>query len=430
VTDPLSSWHGPLPSGWGVCRLGDISRIVNGFPFDSAGFTKTGSRRLIRIRDLLADDDQVFFDGPAPGDVTVYDGDVLVGMDGDFNVTWWNRGEALLNQRLCCVRPRTVMVTRFLYYALPVPLRVINDLTYFTTVKHLSSSQVAAVRLPLPPVDRQLAIVDFLDHATATIDALIEQKEHLVARCEERRAALISEVILGARSPATRRSTGTPLGSIPEHWAAKRLMFLTTATRPIMYGIVLPGPNVDQGVPIVKSGNCTRETLRPELLHKTTFEIEAGYERSRLATNDIVYAIRGSIGMAALVPEDVAGANLTQDAARIAPAPNVNSHWLLYAVQSSPVWAQLAAGIVGATVKGINIRDLKRPFVPVPPRHEQDEMAAYLDTEIGKLHELEAATQTSIERLREYRHVLIASAVTGQLLGRERIRTATPQEAA
>ncbi len=256
---------------------------------------------------------------------------------------------------------------------------------------------IRRLAIPVPPVSEQRAIADFLDRKTVAVDALIEKKERLVAAAEERRAALISGVVLGALSTTNRRDTGTPLGAVPKHWTAKRLMYLTAPGRSIMYGIVLPGPNVDDG------------------LHKTTFEIEASYARSRVAKDDIVYAIRGSVGMAALVPEDVAGANLTQDAARIAPGPNINPRWLLYAVQSAPVWGQLAAGIVGATVKGINIRDLKRPFMPVPPRREQDEIAEYLDAEIGKLHDLESSTARSIERLREWRQALITAAVTGQL---------------
>ena len=165
----------------------------------------------------------------------------------------------------------------------------------------------------------------------------------------------------------------------------------------------------------MKSGNCTPATLSLDRLHRTTREIEAGYARSRVAKNDIVYAIRGSVGMSALVPEAVAGANLTQDAARIAPGPGVNPRWLLYVVQSPAVWGQLEAGVVGATVKGINIRDLKRPFVPVPPRPEQDQVADYLDQELGRAHDLEAATMKSIDALREYRQALITAAVTGQL---------------
>ncbi len=325
--------------------------------------------------------------------------------------------DATISQHLAYVRPQRRIRPTFLWRQFQALYGWLRDESsgVGSTRAALTCEFLRTITITVPPLVEQDTIADFLDRKTAAVDALMEKKERLVAAAEERRAALISDVVLGALSTAKRRHTGTPLGAIPEHWVAKRLMYLTAPGRPIMYGIVLPGPNVDDGVPIIKSGNCTRETLRPELLHKTTFEIEAGYARSRVATDDIVYAIRGSVGMAALVPEDVAGANLTQDAARISPAPAINPRWLLYAVHSAPVWAQLAAGIVGATVKGINIRDLKRPLVPVPPRREQDEIAAHLDAEIGKLHDLEAATIRSIEALGEYRQALVTAAVTGQL---------------
>lgn len=319
------------------------------------------------------------------------------------------------NQGCKSLVPRAGVQSAFYYYVLLSQTERLRSLGQGTTFLELSTDRLGALPLPVPGSNEQRAIADFLDRKTVAIDALIQEKERLVTAAEERRAVLISDVVLGALSTEKRRDSGTSLGALPAHWVAKRLMYLTAPGRPIMYGIVLPGPNVDDGVPVIKSSNCTRETLRPELLHKTTFEIEAGYARSRVAKDDIVYAIRGSVGMAALVPDDVAGANLTQDAARIASSPDFNPRWLLYAVQSAPVWAQLAAGIVGATVKGINIRDLKRPFVPVPPRREQDYIADYLDGEIGKLHELEASTALSIEQLREYRQSLITAAVTGQL---------------
>jgi type I restriction enzyme S subunit len=316
------------------------------------------------------------------------------------------------------LRPKPEYDSRFIVYALSSEsyLGYLQSICRGGTRDRVSRSMLGDVQVPMPPHRRQRAIADFLDRKTAAIDALIEKKQLLIALCDDRRKALIDRVVLGGtRVPAERKETGTVLGSIPAGWQVKRLMHLTTTQRPIMYGIVLPGPNVEDGVAIVKSGNCTPATLRFEMLHKTTYEIESGYARSRLKKDDIVFAIRGSVGMSALVPEEVAGANLTQDAARIAPAEGLNPRWLLYVVQSSSVWVQLEAGVVGATVKGINIRDLKRPCVPVPSRAEQDEIADFLDREIGHLHELEAATERSVEKLREYRQALITAAVTGQL---------------
>jgi type I restriction enzyme S subunit len=116
--------------------------------------------------------------------------------------------------------------------------------------------------------------------------------------------------------------------------------------------------------------------------------------------------------MAAIVPEELRGANLTQDAARIAPGSGVNSRWLLYAVQSHVIWSQLEAGVLGATVKGINIRDLKRPMVPVPPPHIQQRIADFLDRKTAAIDTLIAKKECLIDLLQEKRQAVVTRAVT------------------
>jgi type I restriction enzyme, S subunit len=197
--------------------------------------------------------------------------------------------------------------------------------------------------------------------------------------------------------------------------AVKRLWHLTPYGRRIMYGIVLPGPNVDDGVPIVKGGDVSPNRLRLDRLNRTTREIEAGYARSRLRGGDLVYAIRGSIGEVAMAPNELEGANLTQDAARISYTAATEGHWLLYALKSVVVFAQLEAGALGATISGINIRDLKRALVPVPPRAEQEAIAMFLDRETAKIDAMVAKVHEAIDRLKELRTALISAAVTGKI---------------
>ncbi len=64
--------------------------------------------------------------------------------------------------------------------------------------------------------------------------------------------------------PAYKDSGVEWLGEIPAHWEIVRLMRLTQSDRPIMYGIVLPGPDYPGGVPIVKGGDVApdRESVR------------------------------------------------------------------------------------------------------------------------------------------------------------------------
>lgn len=182
-----------------------------------------------------------------------------------------------------------------------------------------------------------------------------------------------------------------------------------------MYGIVLPGPNVQEGVPIVKGGDVAPERLNLQRLCRTTYEIEAGYTRSRLRPNDLVYAIRGSIGEVAMVPGELEGANLTQDVARVSYIDEIYGPWLLFTLRSRAVFSQLEAGALGATIKGINIRDLKRAIIPVPPLEEQKEIANYLTSHSVTFDMLESSIQEGLLRLREYRTALISAAVTGEI---------------
>jgi type I restriction enzyme, S subunit len=283
--------------------------------------------------------------------------------------------------------------------------------------KRVPEDFVRDFRCPLPPLSEQQSIAKFLDRETAKIDALVARKRRLIELLYEQRAGVISQVVTrGVHANAQLRGSDIPsIGGVPTHWQIVPLMRLVPDDRPIMYGIVLPGPDYPGGVPIVKGGDVAPGRLRLSLVNRTAPEIEAGYARSRLRGGDIVYAIRGSIGAADVVPAELEGANLTQDAARVAVKPEVHGPWLLYVLQSGNVFSQLEAGANGATIRGINIRDLKRAKIPVPPREEQEEIARYISAEISQIDGLLLRIGDGIDRLKEYRAALITAAVTGKI---------------
>lgn len=274
---------------------------------------------------------------------------------------------------------------------------------------------------PEPPPDEQAAIVRFLDWANGRLERAIRAKRNVIALLNEQKQAIIHRAVTrGLNLSVTLKPSGTSwLGDIPQHWKATKLYRVTDPARKIMYGIVLPGPDVDRGVYIVKGGNCEYGRLRPEFLSRTSAKIESRYARSRLCGSDIVYAIRGSIGAAQLVPDELAGANVTQDAARIAPGPGIDPQWLLFAVRARSFFNKLEAGAVGATIRGINIRDLKRADLAVPPLEEQSRIAGLLLKETAQVSAVMSRLEREIELLREYRTRLVADVVTGKLDVRE-----------
>ena len=213
----------------------------------------------------------------------------------------------------------------------------------------LTGEAIRSSLFGLPLLTEQHAIAVFLDRETAKIDALIAKKERLIGLLQEKRTALITQAVTKGLDPnVPMKDSGVKwLGKIPGHWVVKRLWHLTPSDRRIMYGIVLPGPNVDAGVPIVKGGDVSSDVSAFDTLNKTTFEIESGYVRWRLRGGDLVYAIRGSIGEVAVVPEGLTACNLTQDAARISYTTATHGQWLLYVLKCTPIFAQLEAGAWG-----------------------------------------------------------------------------------
>jgi type I restriction enzyme S subunit len=298
----------------------------------------------------------------------------------------------------CRLRPLATTSDRFLayllasLYSLGVTRRAIKQTT---GIQNLDTEVFLAESVRAPDRATQERIADFLDNETARIDALIEKKRWMVILQRERIAAACEAVIW---HNVTRE--------IP-------LMYLVDPVRPIMYGIVLPGPDVEEGVPIVKGGDVRDARLRLDLLCRTTPEIEQPYARARLRPDDIVFAIRGGIGDAALVPAKLNGANITQDVARISCGEAVHPSWLLLALRSLSFQARCGSRITGATIRGLNICDLQHLRVPWVDRSRQELDLARLQPLVLKAGQLNAALDRQIELLSEHRQALITAAVTG-----------------
>lgn len=350
-------------------------------------------------------------------------GDVLLAKDGStlgtVNVVRALPRSATVNSSIAVISPFDALEGIFLYYLFQSSFMSdeIEQAKGGMGVPHLFQSDLNKFYLPLPPREEQRAVAAFLDNETAKIDALVAEQRRLIELLKEKRQAVISDAVTKGLNPrAAMRPSGVQwLGDVPAHWVVQPLKWLTPTDRQIMYGIVLPGPNVENGIPIVKGGDVKPERLNPATLSRTTREIESGYVRSRLRGGDIVYAIRGSIGEAAIVPEELRNANITQDAARIAPAEGVDVKWLLFALQSPGVFAQLEQTVNGATIRGINIFQLKRARIPTPPPDEQAAIAAFLEESADVIDALVQEANLAISLLQERRTALISAAVTGKI---------------
>jgi type I restriction enzyme S subunit len=152
--------------------LGSYIKILSGFPFKSELFNEEGiGLPLIRVRDVNSGFSGMYYSGEYPNEYIICNGDILIGMDGDFNAVVWKYGTALLNQRVCkLVVDEKKLSKLYLLHYLPEALKEIHGKTTFTTVKHLSSKFIVSIQIPLPEtLDDQIRIATILTRAERLI---------------------------------------------------------------------------------------------------------------------------------------------------------------------------------------------------------------------------------------------------------------------
>ena len=423
-------WLGDVPEHWTPTRLREGVKLVNGYPFDAEQFARGEGAPLVRIRDIFGTTTEVTWAGDWVKAAAISNGDILVGMDGDFNVAWWRGGDAQLNQRVCCLRAKPErMDQRFVFYFIPFPLKQLNDITYSTTVKHLSSFDVLKFRLFAPPVAEQRAIAAFLDRETGRVDRLVAKKRELIERLKEKRTALISRTVTRGLPPAAARAAGLPanpplkpstldwLGDIQAHWFRTTLKRVVSVCGRIGFRGYTTDDLVDEGDGALALGGANLTDVGRLDFTKRTYLSWPKYEESpeiKVAVNDLVIGQRGTCGNVVLIDRDIGPATINPSLV-LPKQPKIHSGFLCYWLMGRFIQSIFDSYLSATAVPMLSQQQIGNVPVCHPPLPEQAAIAAYLDEETAKLDALVGKVEEAVERLQEYRTALITAAVTGKI---------------
>ena len=193
---------------WPLAKLDNHVDILSGFAFKSESFNDRGEGLpLVRIRDVVPGVSDTYYSGEYSSDFLLSDGDLLIGMDGDFNRARWKGGQALLNQRVCKITARADSLDQgYLYHFLPKALEKIHAETPAVTVKHLSVKGIRAIEIPLPPLPEQKRIAAILDKA----DAIRRKRQQAIQLADD----FLRAVFLDMFGDPVTNPKGFPIGTI------------------------------------------------------------------------------------------------------------------------------------------------------------------------------------------------------------------------
>ena len=142
-----------------MTKLTDVCDIQYGYAFDSKCFSNDETLPpLVRIRDVKRGYSETFYSGEYPEEYIIHAGDLLVGMDGEFNIARWKSRDALLNQRVCKIVAKDGTNEEYIRFFLSTTLKEIEKRTSFVTVKHLSAKELNKIEINTPNINEQTRI--------------------------------------------------------------------------------------------------------------------------------------------------------------------------------------------------------------------------------------------------------------------------------
>lgn len=141
-----------VPEGWKKQKLVDIADVQYGFAFDGKCFNNQRSGTpIIRIRNIPDGTTSDYTTESADSRYVVHNGEIVVGMDGEFHINTWNGEDAYLVQRTCCIRPTDKALNGWLLYAIYEPIKFYEKTVVGSTVAHLGKKHVDTIELLTSP---------------------------------------------------------------------------------------------------------------------------------------------------------------------------------------------------------------------------------------------------------------------------------------
>ena len=202
-------WLGEIPATWDVRRIVNLYREVSERGDDSLPILSVSINTGVSDKELsdeeqervfIRSEDKTKYKRVQPGDLTY---NMMRAWQGAFGAV---RVNGMVSPAYVVARPKVEMDSRYVEYLLRSPNATREMQRYSRGIAdfrlRLYWPEFKNIRIPCPPLEEQKRIADMLDEKCGEIDAIIADKELLIADLETYKKSLIFEVVTGKREVA------------------------------------------------------------------------------------------------------------------------------------------------------------------------------------------------------------------------------------
>ncbi|ECJ8454388.1 restriction endonuclease subunit S [Campylobacter upsaliensis] len=267
--------------------------------------------------------------------------------------------------------------------------------------------------LPLPPLQEQKEIAEFLDSKCEKIQNYIDKKQKLITLLQEKKQALINEAVTKGLNPNIEfKNSGIAyLGLIPHHWEVVKVKYIATTNIGLVYDPSEIATNENVGYPVLRANNIQNGKID----YKDVIYVAKKIDDKQLAiSGDLLMCVRNGsenlLGKTAKIENN----NFSFGAFTAIIRSDLNNY-LYWIFQTEMLKKSISSFIVSIGIGQISQDDIKNFKIPLPPLQEQKEIAEFLDKKCEKINSAIEKTKKQIELVKEYKNTLINEAVCGRI---------------
>ena len=134
-----------------------------------------------------------------------------------------------------------------------------------------------------------------------------------------------------------------------------------------------------------------------------------------ISKDDLNISIAGTIGLVGDIPQELDGANLTENAAKICTLTGVEKQYLKYVLNSQIAKEQFEDKVTSSGQPKLALFRIRDCKFPLPPLAEQKIIADKLDTLLAQVESIKARLERIPEILKQFRQSVLVDAVSGKL---------------
>lgn len=264
----------------------------------------------------------------------------------------------------------------------------------------ISKEDLLNLKIPLPPLEEQKAIANFLDSKCKQIETFCEKKQKLITLLNEKKQSLINECVTkGLDKNVNFKDSGIEhLGEIPKHWEIKKLKYIVSLQN-------RKSNNIDFRIGLE---NIESKTGKYIPTNEIMFEEDGiGFEKG-----DILFGkLRPYLAKVFLADRN----GVCVSEFLVLKTSRADNNFLKFLMLSPSFIDIVDSSTYGTKMPRASWDFIGNLKIPLPPLKEQEQIAKFLDEKCEKIDLLIEKTKKQIELIKEYKTTLINQAVCGRI---------------